>query len=211
MILKICSSWKPGKGDYIPDVVNLLLQKESSSQIPDRIHYASQSIPTQVQTRYVRKIRRSVSKSLMYSGETWSLSEQSLNVQAFLLSKDELAQENDDEEVFAAGEDMDEDTQADKEAAGQVSLRKVSRVLFTKITKEQWARHEEAVVSYADLRASIEGYYKENVDHREQSDKVIDATMNSLDKNSIARGNGYSQKDKNKAKTDKTEHGIGRA
>ncbi|GJS01910.1 hypothetical protein Tco_0318418, partial [Tanacetum coccineum] len=31
-------------------------------------------------------------------------------------------------------------------------------------------------------------YYKENDDHREQTDKVIDAAMNSLDKNNIARG-----------------------
>nr|GEZ31612.1 hypothetical protein [Tanacetum cinerariifolium] len=47
---------------------------------------------------------------------------------------------NDDEEVFAAKEDMDEDTQAD----------------------EEWEKYEEAAVSYADLRASIKGYYKEN-------------------------------------------------
>ncbi|GJU25375.1 hypothetical protein Tco_1163996 [Tanacetum coccineum] len=36
-------------------------------------------------------------------------------------------------------------------------LRKVSRVLFHRITEDQWEKHEEAVVSYADLRASIEG------------------------------------------------------
>ncbi|GJV59731.1 hypothetical protein Tco_1465831 [Tanacetum coccineum] len=139
-------------------------------------------------------------------------------------------QETDEEEVFAAGDDIVEDTQADEEEhqfpspnkdkpepshtpETQVSdsnssslvlkkydnilplterqlvkyLKKVSRVLFKKITKEQWAQHEEVVVSYADLRASIEGYYEENVDHIEQTDKVIDAAMNSLDKNSIAR------------------------
>ncbi|GJW71989.1 hypothetical protein Tco_0128906, partial [Tanacetum coccineum] len=65
---------------------------------------------------------------------------------------------------------------------------KVSRVPFKRITKEQWAQHTEAVVSYADLRASIKGYYEENVDHKEQTDKVIEAAMNSLDKNNIARG-----------------------
>nr|GEX75538.1 hypothetical protein [Tanacetum cinerariifolium] len=32
---------------------------------------------------------------------------------------------------------------------------------------------EEAAVSYADLQASIEGYCKENVDHREQTDKLL--------------------------------------
>ncbi|GJX08078.1 hypothetical protein Tco_0196010 [Tanacetum coccineum] len=67
-------------------------------------------------------------------------------------------------------------------------LRKVSRVLFNKIAKEQWTQYAEAVISYADLRASIEGYYKENVNHKEQTDKVIDAAMNSLHKNSITRG-----------------------
>ncbi|GKD56304.1 hypothetical protein Tco_1289691, partial [Tanacetum coccineum] len=66
-------------------------------------------------------------------------------------------------------------------------LRKVSSVLFNRLTEEQWAQHEEAVVSYADLKAAIEGYYEENIDRREQTNKVIDAAMNSLDKNIIAR------------------------
>nr|GEX41653.1 hypothetical protein [Tanacetum cinerariifolium] len=68
------------------------------------------------------------------------------DIQAYLLSKDELAQGSNEEE------------------------------------------HKKAVVSYANLKDSIEGYYEENVDHMEQTDKVIDAAMNSLDKNSIARG-----------------------
>ncbi|GJS25634.1 hypothetical protein Tco_0454266 [Tanacetum coccineum] len=37
------------------------------------------------------------------------------DIQAYLLSKDELAQESDKEEVFAAGDDMGEETQADEE------------------------------------------------------------------------------------------------
>ncbi|GKE19782.1 hypothetical protein Tco_1431294 [Tanacetum coccineum] len=36
--------------------------------------------------------------------------------------------------------------------------------------------------------ATIEGYYEENIDHMEQTNKVIDAAMNSLDKNNIAMG-----------------------
>ncbi|GKG03251.1 hypothetical protein Tco_0310887, partial [Tanacetum coccineum] len=40
------------------------------------------------------------------------------------------------------------------------------------ITEDQWEKHEEAIVSHVNLRASIEGYYKENVDHRDQSDKL---------------------------------------
>ncbi|GJS79581.1 hypothetical protein Tco_0729462 [Tanacetum coccineum] len=38
-------------------------------------------------------------------------------------------------------------------------------------------------------RASIKGYYKETVDRMEQTDKVIDAAINSLNKNSIKKGN----------------------
>nr|GEZ84851.1 hypothetical protein [Tanacetum cinerariifolium] len=90
--------------------------------------------------------------------------------QAFLLFEDELAQESDEEEVFAIGDDMKEYTQVDKEEHHRdlkkfdntfplterqmiKYLRKVSRVLFSRITKEQWVQHEEDVVFYADLRA----------------------------------------------------------
>ncbi|GJX68396.1 hypothetical protein Tco_0304123, partial [Tanacetum coccineum] len=66
-------------------------------------------------------------------------------------------------------------------------LRKVSQVLFNRITKYQWEKHKEAAVSYADLRPSIEGYYEENVDHVYQTDKLVKATMNYLDKNSTKR------------------------
>nr|GFA47690.1 hypothetical protein [Tanacetum cinerariifolium] len=55
-----------------------------------------------------------------------------------------------------------------------------------KLIEAQCEKHEKAAVSYADLRASIEGYYEENIDHMKQTDKVIDAAMKSLDKNSIA-------------------------
>ncbi|GJX06370.1 hypothetical protein Tco_0194302 [Tanacetum coccineum] len=37
------------------------------------------------------------------------------DIQAYLLSEDELTQESDEEEVFATKDNMDEDTQADKE------------------------------------------------------------------------------------------------
>nr|GFC83123.1 hypothetical protein [Tanacetum cinerariifolium] len=42
--------------------------------------------------------------------------------------------------------------------------------------------------SYADLKASIKGYYEENIDYMDQTDKLIDAAMNSFDKNNIATG-----------------------
>ncbi|GJR48209.1 hypothetical protein Tco_1316312 [Tanacetum coccineum] len=70
-------------------------------------------------------------------------------------------------------------------------LRKVSRFLFSKITQEQWAYHEEADVSYADLRASIEGYYEGNIAHRDQTDKLVEASMSSLDKSRIAISDLY--------------------
>ncbi|GKD67640.1 hypothetical protein Tco_1321730 [Tanacetum coccineum] len=66
-------------------------------------------------------------------------------------------------------------------------LRKVSRVLYNKITEDHWEKHEEAAVSYVDLRASIEEYYEENVDHMDQTDKPIQATTDCLDKNSTER------------------------
>nr|GEZ48394.1 hypothetical protein [Tanacetum cinerariifolium] len=99
-------------------------------------------------------------------------------------SEDEMAQESDDEEVFVVGEDMDADTHADEEEYQQLVkyLRKVSRVLFKIITEEQWAQHIEAAVSYADLIASIIGYYEKNVDHKEKTNKVIDVAINSPDK-----------------------------
>ncbi|GJX94097.1 hypothetical protein Tco_0348683 [Tanacetum coccineum] len=103
------------------------------------------------------------------------------NVQALLLSNDELLQESDDE-------DMTYDNIFPLTERQLVKyLRKVSRVLCGRITEDQWAQHEEVVVSYADLRASIEGYYEENVDHKDQTDKLVQATMNCLDKNSTKR------------------------
>ncbi|GJT82389.1 hypothetical protein Tco_1056731 [Tanacetum coccineum] len=66
-------------------------------------------------------------------------------------------------------------------------LRKVSQVLFNRLTEEQWEKHKEVAVSYADLRASIEGCNEENVDHKEQTDKLVQATMDHLDKHSTDR------------------------
>nr|GEV85345.1 hypothetical protein [Tanacetum cinerariifolium] len=107
-----------------------------------------------------------------------------LFLRAFLLFEDELAQKSDEEEVLAARDDMEEDTQADEKEDQQLIkyLRKVSRVLFIRITKEQWAQHKEVVVSYAHLKASVEGYYEETNDHKEQTDKLVQATMDSFNK-----------------------------
>ncbi|GJT36152.1 hypothetical protein Tco_0926571 [Tanacetum coccineum] len=49
-----------------------------------------------------------------------------------------------------------------------------------------WCR---SILALVDLMASIEGYYEENIDHREQTDKIIRATMYSLDKTATDRVN----------------------
>nr|GEW68951.1 hypothetical protein [Tanacetum cinerariifolium] len=41
--------------------------------------------------------------------------------------------------------------------------------------------HEEAVVSYANLRAVIEGYYKDNVDHKDRTNKIVKETTKTID------------------------------
>ncbi|GKC89818.1 hypothetical protein Tco_1150467 [Tanacetum coccineum] len=152
------------------------------------------------------------------------------NIQAFLLFDDEFDKESDEEEVLAAGDDMDEDVQADEEvrtpspkqdrpepshvqeSASDSSspdlknfdntlplterqlikyLRKVSRVLFNRITEKQWEQHEEATVSYANLKASIDQYYDENIAHRDQTDKLMEASMSSLDRSSTTINDLY--------------------
>ncbi|GJR18010.1 hypothetical protein Tco_0966537 [Tanacetum coccineum] len=121
-----------------------------------------------------------------------------VDIQAFLLSDDELDKDSDEEEVLAAGDDIDEDPQDDKEfrtpSPKQIILNrlmKMSRVLFNRITKKQWEQHEEAAVSYADLKASIDQYYDENIAHRDQTDKLVEASMSSLDRSSITISDFY--------------------
>ncbi|GJR41842.1 hypothetical protein Tco_1309945 [Tanacetum coccineum] len=96
--------------------------------------------------------------------------------------------ESDKKEMFEGGEDMDEDTQVDTEVQSlPPNADKLDPLLFKilmNLLLTPWTQHKEAAISYAD----IEGYYEENIDQREQTDKVIDAAMNSLDKNNIARG-----------------------
>ncbi|GJZ52343.1 hypothetical protein Tco_0606858 [Tanacetum coccineum] len=70
-------------------------------------------------------------------------------------------------------------------------LKKMSRVLFNRITKKQWEQHEEAAVSYADLKASIDQYYDENIAHKDQTDKLVEASMSSLDRSSATISDLY--------------------
>ncbi|GJZ44040.1 hypothetical protein Tco_0591295 [Tanacetum coccineum] len=56
--------------------------------------------------------------------------------------------------------------------------------MFAKITEDNWEKHREAAVNYDDLKASIDDYYDENIAHRDQTDKLVEASMSSLDKSS---------------------------
>ncbi|GJW46327.1 hypothetical protein Tco_0077973 [Tanacetum coccineum] len=103
------------------------------------------------------------------------------NIQAYPLSDDELDKESDEEEVLAAGDDMDEifkllknpdlkrfdSTLPLTERQLIKYLRKFSLVLFNRIAEKQWEHHEEAAISYADLKASIYQYYDENIAHQD--------------------------------------------
>ncbi|GJU07220.1 hypothetical protein Tco_1123650 [Tanacetum coccineum] len=63
-------------------------------------------------------------------------------------------------------------------------VRKVSSVLFNKITEDYWEKHEEAAMHYANLKASIDEYYDENIAYRDQTDKLVETSMSALDKSS---------------------------
>ncbi|GJY71370.1 putative reverse transcriptase domain-containing protein [Tanacetum coccineum] len=122
---------------------------------------------------------------------------------SFFTLRGRMAQESDDQEVFEAEEDMEEDTQAEEEQH-QSPPPNTDK---SKPYHDQETQESESDTSSPELKkydnmlplterqmvkscclASIEGYYEENLDHKEQSDKVINASMNSLDKNIIARG-----------------------
>ncbi|GJX02427.1 hypothetical protein Tco_0186340 [Tanacetum coccineum] len=73
----------------------------------------------------------------------------------------------------------------------QVTPPKPTRVLsnptqspWAPLNEDNWENHEEVVVNYADLKASIDEYYDENIAHRDQTDKLVEASMCSLDKSS---------------------------
>ncbi|GJT00838.1 hypothetical protein Tco_0822007 [Tanacetum coccineum] len=79
---------------------------------------------------------------------------------------------SDEEEVLATGDDMDEDPQDDAEV----------RTPSPGPTQPDPSHYEEAAVSYADLKASIDQYYDENIAHRDQTNKLVEASMSSLDR-----------------------------
>ncbi|GJT65154.1 hypothetical protein Tco_1016634 [Tanacetum coccineum] len=104
-------------------------------------------------------------------------------IQAYLLSKDELDKESDEEEVLAVGDDMDEDIQAAEEV--RTPLPKQDQ------PEPSQEHQEEAAVSYVNLKASIDEYYNENLDHRDQTDKLMEAPMSSLDRSNTTISDLY--------------------
>ncbi|GJZ08415.1 hypothetical protein Tco_0542698 [Tanacetum coccineum] len=96
------------------------------------------------------------------------------DIQSYLLSEDELDKVSDEEEVLAAGDDMNEDIQAAKEVRTPSAKQDQS--------EPSNEHHEEATVSYVDLKASIDQYYDENIAHKDQTDKLVEAFMSSLDR-----------------------------
>ncbi|GKE97157.1 hypothetical protein Tco_1582012, partial [Tanacetum coccineum] len=100
------------------------------------------------------------------------------DIQAYLLFEDALDKDSDKEEVLAAGDDMDKVIQAAKEVRtpspkqDQPEPSQVQEYAFDS---------SKAAVSYADLKASIKQYYDENIAHRDQTEKLMEASMSSLD------------------------------
>ncbi|GJV58767.1 hypothetical protein Tco_1464867 [Tanacetum coccineum] len=125
------------------------------------------------------------------------------NIQAYLLSKDELDKESAKEESEASHvqESTSDSSSPDLKKFDNTLplieiqlikyLRKMLRVLFSRITENQWEQHEEAAVSYANLKASIEHYYDENIAYRYQTNKLVEASMSSLDKSSTTISDLY--------------------
>ncbi|GKD14700.1 hypothetical protein Tco_1199107 [Tanacetum coccineum] len=114
------------------------------------------------------------------------------DVRAFLLSDDE-AQES-KEDILGVASDTDSSCDDILKKHDNILplterqlvkyLRKMSNALFARITEDNWEKHEEVVVNYADLKASIDDYYDENIAHRDQTDKLVEASMSSFDKSS---------------------------
>ncbi|GKB95052.1 hypothetical protein Tco_0981189, partial [Tanacetum coccineum] len=129
-----------------------------------------------------------------------------LDVRAFLLSDDESK-----EDILRAGDEIDEEPQvagiaethhqsptpqvdkpqsshppstkaSDTDSSSDNILKKYDNTL--PLTERQLEKHEEAAVNYDDLKASVDDYYDENNAHRDQTDKLVEASMSFLNKSS---------------------------
>nr|GEX22435.1 hypothetical protein [Tanacetum cinerariifolium] len=104
-----------------------------------------------------------------------------VDVQAFLISKDEMAQE------IMMRKNMTTFFHSLKGSWSSISGRSL-KLFSTKLLKNSGHSMKKLLSCMLTSRPPLKDYYEENVDHMDQTDKVIDAAMNSLDKNSIARG-----------------------
>ncbi|GKC08953.1 hypothetical protein Tco_1000563 [Tanacetum coccineum] len=119
--------------------------------------------------------------------------------------QDELEKEYDEEEVLAAGDDMDEDPQDDEEVrtpspdqtqpepshvqeyasdSSSPDLKKFDNTL--PLTERQLIKYLRKM-----SRASIEEYYEENIAHRDQTDQLVATSMSSLEKSSSSISDLY--------------------
>nr|GEV20234.1 retrovirus-related Pol polyprotein from transposon TNT 1-94 [Tanacetum cinerariifolium] len=157
----------------------------------DAKYEADQTQSTRLRYRSLSKNKGKTSFELELDSKTLQLTTFT-DVQALLLCDDEMVQEGDKDDVLEAGEEMDEDIlPTDEEAQSQPPnqeqpgssyyLQKLSQALYDRIAADFKDQHEEVVASYADLKASIEGYYDENFDHMDQTDNLVKETMKTID------------------------------
>ncbi|GJY32468.1 hypothetical protein Tco_0416937 [Tanacetum coccineum] len=113
------------------------------------------------------------------------------DVRAFLLSNDEAQETSDTESSCDDILKKYDNTCPLTECQLVKYLRKVSTVLFDRITEDNWEKHKEVAVNYVNLKESINEYYDENIAHRDQTDKLVEASMSSLYKSSTTIRNLY--------------------
>ncbi|GJW49186.1 hypothetical protein Tco_0090537 [Tanacetum coccineum] len=124
------------------------------------------------------------------------------DIQAYLLSKDELDKESDEEEVLAAGDDMDKDIQAAEEVRtpspkqDQPEPSQVQESASNSSSPDlkrfdnTLPLTERQLIKYL-RKASIDQYYDENLAHRDQTDKLMEAPMSSLDRSNTTISDLY--------------------
>ncbi|GKC00653.1 hypothetical protein Tco_0986789, partial [Tanacetum coccineum] len=163
----------------------------------DAKYQVDQTQSTRLRYRPLTKNKGETSSEVKSDTKTLLLTTDA-DVQALLLSDDDLAESEDDEfeAEIPTKERVSEEHQSptphkeqpesshakDTDAFDSES----SSCLETFRPYDNFTKHEEAAASYADLKAFIEEYYEENVDHRAQTDKLFQETMTSLNKISKA-------------------------
>ncbi|GJT65631.1 retrovirus-related pol polyprotein from transposon TNT 1-94 [Tanacetum coccineum] len=93
--------------------------------------------------------------------------------EALLEDFEEDLKDESDEEMYEAGEEVDEE--------------KSPKLLYAQLFEDNWAKREEAATSYADLSAAVEEYADENKEHIHQTDREIDSVMECVEKINKAR------------------------